>query len=32
MAVLADDDVVVHRTAERACDVDDRARHLNVGA
>ena len=32
MAVLADDDVVVHGNAERLGDVDDRLRHLNVGA
>ena len=31
MSVLADDDVVVHGDAERACDVDDRLGHLNVG-
>ena len=27
---LADDDVVVHRDAERFCDVDDRLRHLDI--
>ena len=32
MAFLADDDVVVHRNAERLCDLDDRLRHLDVGA
>jgi len=32
VAVLADDEVVVHRDAKRACDLDDRLRHLNVGA
>ena len=31
MSVLADDDVVVHGDAERAGDVDDRFRHLDVG-
>ena len=31
VAVLADDDVVVHGDAERAGDVDDRLRHLYVG-
>ena len=31
VAFLADDDVVVHRDAERFCDVDDRLRHLDVG-
>ena len=31
MAVFADDDVIVHRNAERAGDVDDRFRHLDVG-
>jgi hypothetical protein len=30
--VLADDDVVVHRDAERLGDVGDRLRHLDVGA
>jgi len=29
---LADDDVVVHRDAEPLCDIDDRLRHLDVGA
>ena len=32
MAVLADDDVVVHRNAERARDFDDHLGHLDVGA
>ena len=32
MPVLADDDVIVHRDAERFCDVDDLLRHLDVGA
>ena len=32
MAFLADDDVVVHRDAERLGDIDDRLRHLDVGA
>src|SRR5438874_10823399 len=32
MAVLADDDVVVHRNAERARHLDDGLRHLDVGA
>jgi hypothetical protein len=32
MPVLADDQVVVHRNAERARDVDDRLGHLDVGA
>ena len=31
MAVLADDDVVVHGDAERGGDVDDGFRHLDVG-
>jgi hypothetical protein len=31
MPVLADDDVIVHRDAERRCDVDDRRGHLNIG-
>ena len=31
MAVLADDDVVVHGDAERRGDVDDRLCHLDVG-
>jgi Phage integrase family len=31
MPILADDDVVVHGDAERAGDVDDRLRHLDVG-
>ncbi len=31
MAVPADDDVVVHGDAERLCDLDDRAVHLDVG-
>src|SRR3981081_706526 len=29
--VLADDDVVVHRDAERGGDVDDRAGHSDIG-
>jgi hypothetical protein len=32
VAVLSHDEVVVHRDAERACDLDDRLRHLDVGA
>jgi hypothetical protein len=32
VAVLADDEVVVHRDAKRACDLDDRLCHLDVGA
>jgi hypothetical protein len=32
MAVLADDDVVVHGDAERPGHVDDGLRHLDVGA
>ena len=32
MPVLADDDVVVHGNAERTRHVDDRLRHLDVGA
>ena len=32
MPVLADDDVVVHRDAERLGDIDDRLGHLDVGA
>ena len=32
VAVLADDEVVVHRDAKRACDLHDRLRHLDVGA
>jgi hypothetical protein len=31
MPVLADDQVVVHGIAERAGDIDDRPRHLDVG-
>lgn len=31
MPASADDDVVVHRDAERLCDVDDGFRHLDVG-
>ena len=31
MAVLADDDVVVHGNAERSCHRDDLLRHLDVG-
>ena len=30
--VLADDEVVMHRDAKRACDLHDRLRHLDVGA
>jgi hypothetical protein len=30
MAVLADDDVVVHGNAEQGGDIDDRFRHLDV--
>ena len=30
--VLADDEMVVHRDAEGARDLDDRLRHLDVGA
>jgi hypothetical protein len=32
MPVLADDEMVVHGNAERARDLDDRPRHLDVGA
>jgi hypothetical protein len=32
MPVLAHDEVVVHGNAERARDLDDRLRHLDVGA
>ena len=32
MPVASDDDVLVHRDAERLGHVDDRPRHLNVGA
>ena len=32
VAVLADDEVVVNRDAKRACDLDDRLGHLDVGA
>jgi hypothetical protein len=32
MPLLADDDVVVHGDAERLRHVDDRLRHLDVGA
>jgi hypothetical protein len=32
MSVLAHDDVVVHGDAERLGDLDDRLRHLDVGA
>ena len=32
MAFLADDDVVVHRNAERIGHADNLLRHLNVGA
>ena len=30
MPTSADDDVVVHGNAERACDIDDRFRHLDI--
>jgi hypothetical protein len=30
--VLAHDDVVMHRDAKRARDLDDRLRHLDIGA
>ena len=32
VAVLADDEVVVHGDAQRARDLDDRPRHVDVGA
>lgn len=32
MAVLADDDVIMHRNAEWPCGVDDRFGHVDVGA
>src|SRR5260221_587233 len=32
VSFLRDDDVVVHRDAERLCDLHDRLRHLDVGA
>ena len=32
MAVLADDEMIVHGNAERARDLDDRPRHVDVGA
>jgi hypothetical protein len=32
MAILANDDVVVHYDPERACDLHDHARHLDVSA
>jgi hypothetical protein len=32
VAVLADDEMIVHGDAERARDFDDRPRHLDVGA
>jgi hypothetical protein len=32
MPVLADNEMVVHGDAERARNLDDRLRHLNVGA
>ena len=32
MAFLADDDVIVHRDAERLRGFDDRLRHLDIGA
>jgi hypothetical protein len=31
MAVLADDDVIMHRNPERCGDVDDGAGHLDIG-
>ena len=31
MAILADDDVVMDRDAERLCDLDDMLRHLDIG-
>ena len=32
MSVFADDEVVVHGNAQRPRDLDDRPRHLDVGA
>jgi hypothetical protein len=32
VAVLADDEVVVHGNAQRPRDLDDRPRHVDVGA
>ncbi len=32
MAILADDDVVVHGDAQWFCGVDDGLRHLDIGA
>ena len=32
MAVLADDDVVVNRYAERLCRIDNHFRHVDIGA
>lgn len=32
MPILADDDVVVHRNAERLRNLDNHSRHLNIGA
>ena len=32
MAVLADDEMIVHGDPERPRDVDDRARHVDIGA
>ena len=32
MPILAHDDVVVHQDAKRLGDLDDRLRHLDVGA
>jgi len=32
MAVLADDEMIVHGNAERARDLDDRPRHVDIGA
>jgi hypothetical protein len=31
VALLANDDVIVHRDSERPGNVDDRLRHLDVG-
>jgi hypothetical protein len=32
VAVLADDEMVVHGDPERARDLDDRPRHVDIGA
>jgi hypothetical protein len=32
VSVLADDEVVMHGDAERARDLDDRPRHVDIGA